>query len=414
MELDYYAILGVDTDADAATIRDSYKKLALVYHPDKVAEAERYDAELQFKNICEAYETLGNEENRMLYDAGTQYGGFDWHDYYQQQDDSYSSHSRHYSFNTSTTFTAYQPEIKTNRTPNTEINIGVSLEEVYKGKRLQLKTIRQVMCRKCCGTGARSGARKRKCQECRGRGEYKQRIQISPGVFRREMLPCECCDGSGMMYLKTSLCRRCSGTKLQDLESLVDICVPKGVKNNHRIIVEGHSDEQIDKMTGDLVITVSVKSHEIFTRGGNDLYAESKISLKDALIGFTKILINHLDGHPVKIEVPRGCILKPGSVVKVPNEGLPLEQSFGKVNGDLYILLHIEFPEKLSPIALKEIASALEPVKAKSALSSKEKSNDETCPPLKFEILSEQDLPNVNEYDNNETDPIDYSFDEFR
>lgn len=59
-ELDYYEVLGVSRDATTAEIRKAYRKLALSCHPDKVPEDERADAEIKFKEISQAYETLSD------------------------------------------------------------------------------------------------------------------------------------------------------------------------------------------------------------------------------------------------------------------------------------------------------------------------------------------------------------------
>jgi len=62
---DYYKILGVDRDISHAELKKSYRKLARKYHPDVSKEN---NAEERFKEINEAYEVLGNEENRAQYD----------------------------------------------------------------------------------------------------------------------------------------------------------------------------------------------------------------------------------------------------------------------------------------------------------------------------------------------------------
>ncbi|HQB98109.1 MAG TPA: DnaJ domain-containing protein, partial [Candidatus Cloacimonadota bacterium] len=66
---DYYEVLGVDKNADEATIKKSYRKLAMQYHPDK--NPDNKDAEEKFKEASEAYEVLSDKEKRQLYD---QYG----------------------------------------------------------------------------------------------------------------------------------------------------------------------------------------------------------------------------------------------------------------------------------------------------------------------------------------------------
>lgn len=62
---DFYKILGVSRDADAATIKKAYRKLARKYHPDVSKES---DAEAQFKQVAEAYDVLGDADKRAAYD----------------------------------------------------------------------------------------------------------------------------------------------------------------------------------------------------------------------------------------------------------------------------------------------------------------------------------------------------------
>ena len=68
---DYYAILGVKRKATSKEIKSAYRKLALKYHPDKVAEEDKEAAENKFVKISEAYAVLSDDENRKIYD---QYG----------------------------------------------------------------------------------------------------------------------------------------------------------------------------------------------------------------------------------------------------------------------------------------------------------------------------------------------------
>ncbi|WP_322906871.1 DnaJ C-terminal domain-containing protein [Paenibacillus campi] len=65
MPRNYYDVLGVPTTASAQEIKKAYQKLAKQWHPD-VNKAE--GAEARFKEVAEAYETLGNERRRGQYD----------------------------------------------------------------------------------------------------------------------------------------------------------------------------------------------------------------------------------------------------------------------------------------------------------------------------------------------------------
>lgn len=64
----YYAILGLTKKAKKKEIKSAYRKLALKYHPDKVAEEEKEAAEEKFIKVSEAYAVLSDDEKRKIYD----------------------------------------------------------------------------------------------------------------------------------------------------------------------------------------------------------------------------------------------------------------------------------------------------------------------------------------------------------
>ena len=80
-EKDYYAILGVAKDADAAEIKKVYRKLARELHPD--TNKGNKSAEERFKEVSEAYDILSDpkkraeyDEARSLFERGGFQGGF--------------------------------------------------------------------------------------------------------------------------------------------------------------------------------------------------------------------------------------------------------------------------------------------------------------------------------------------------
>jgi curved DNA-binding protein len=90
---DYYKTLGVERNADEDTIKKSYRKLAMQYHPDR--NPGNPQAEDHFKQINEAYQVLSDPQKRARYDQlGQSYNqwqqrggtptGFDFSEWFTQ------------------------------------------------------------------------------------------------------------------------------------------------------------------------------------------------------------------------------------------------------------------------------------------------------------------------------------------
>ena len=69
-----YEVLGVPKDADAATIKKAYRKLAMQFHPDRLSpgasEQDAAEQEARFKELKDAYHILGHAGRRQSYDEG--------------------------------------------------------------------------------------------------------------------------------------------------------------------------------------------------------------------------------------------------------------------------------------------------------------------------------------------------------
>jgi len=79
----YYKILGISVHADQREVKRAYRSLALKYHPDRVAQEEKEQSEVKFRDIVEAYYVLCDESKRNVYD---QYVGADSIRYTQKSD----------------------------------------------------------------------------------------------------------------------------------------------------------------------------------------------------------------------------------------------------------------------------------------------------------------------------------------
>lgn len=96
---------------------------------------------------------------------------------------------------------------------------------------------------------------------------------------------------------------------------------------------------------GDLVFTLSESAHPVFERKGTDLRAVLEVTLAEALCGFSRIVIKHLDGRGLHMQhlMDEASVLEPNQILKIPGEGMPIKKSDAK--GDLYLVVKVLFPD---------------------------------------------------------------------
>jgi len=188
--------------------------------------------------------------------------------------------------------------------------------------------------------------------------------QVGPGLVTQETVPCGNCAGSGQVIPEKSRCKKCKGKKVVESKNVLELYIPRGAREGDRIVLAGEADQLPDQEPGDIVFTLSEASHDTFERAGADLRAELNISLVEALTGFNRVVLTHLDGRGISLNVSPedGKVLRPGQVLKVPGEGMPLKRSDAK--GDLYLVVDVEFPEDgwlKDDAARKKVRDALPP-----------------------------------------------------
>ena len=93
-----------------------------------------------------------------------------------------------------------------------------------------------------------------------------------------------------------------------------------------------------------MIFVLKLQPHPAFERSGNNLLTKVQITLSEALLGFSRILLTHLDGRGIEVTVPPGKIIRPKETIVLRGEGMPQYKNPDS-KGDLYVVFDIEFPD---------------------------------------------------------------------
>ncbi|KAG5645557.1 hypothetical protein DXG03_005832 [Asterophora parasitica] len=153
-----------------------------------------------------------------------------------------------------------------------------------------------------------------------------------------------------------------AGEKTVTEKKRQEIHIEKGMSSGQRVVLAGAGDEEPGVPAGDVVFVLKAAPHDSFERSGNDLLTHCKITLSEALFGFSRILLTHLDGRGIEVASPPGKIIKPDDAIVLRGEGMPIYKR-REEKGDLYVILSIEMPDEqwLKTIDQKALESLLPP-----------------------------------------------------
>jgi DnaJ family protein A protein 2 len=189
--------------------------------------------------------------------------------------------------------------------------IGVSLEDLYKGKVQKLALSKSVLCKTCDGLGGKKGAVK-ECTTCHGQGVRVMLRQLGPMVQQIQQ-PCGDCEGTGEIINPKDRCKTCNGKKTMSERKVLEVHIDKGMKSGHQIKFPGESDQAPGVEPGDVIFVVEEKEHPRFQRKGDDLFCEAEVDLLTAL-GGGEFAIEHLDDRVLHVTVVPGEIIKPSEL----------------------------------------------------------------------------------------------------
>lgn len=317
-EKDFYAILGVAHDADAATIKKTYRKLARTMHPDhNVGDTK---AEERFKEIGEAYAVLSDPEQRQEYDAiramsgggarftaGGPGGGAGFEDIFSAFGQGGGGGGQRVPFGAGGGG-AGQPDI----------------EDI----------LSQMFGAGAPGYGSPGG----------GFGGYGSTAGPRPGadVSAETRIPFrDAVEGSTVTLSSPDLGR-------------ITARIPAGVKDGQKIRLRGKGAQgDPGAKAGDLILTVAVDKHPVFGRKGDNLTVDLPVTFAEAALGAT-VSVPTLDGSTVRVKVAPGT--PSGRVLRVKGRGVKR----GDTVGDLHARVQVVVPQRLTDEAREAVEKMAE------------------------------------------------------
>lgn len=335
---DFYEILGVNKDANAAALKSAYRKQAMQYHPDRNPGDEQ--AEAAFKEVNEAYEILKDEQKRAAYD---QYG----HAAFENGGGGGGAGFGGMGGGFSDIFEDLFGDVMgrqqrgggdgRGRGSDLRYNLEISLEDAYHGKQTELKIPTTALCESCDGSGAKPGSQPVNCRTCNGHGK----VRAQQGFFTIERT-CPACHGQGRII--EDPCGDCQGEGRVHKEKTLSVNIPAGVDDGNRIRLSGEGEAGIrGAAPGDLYIFLSVSDHRIFQRDGQNIHCRVPIPMSTAALG-GDIEVPTLDGARAKVSITAGT--QSGRKFRLRSKGMPIMNS--SQHGDMYIHTIVETPVNLT------------------------------------------------------------------
>ncbi len=339
---DYYEVLGVTKTSSLDEIKQQYRKLALKFHPDRNKSSESGE---HFKEISEAYAVISDPEKKQVYDQhghagvdgryssedifqGAQGGGFD-----SIFESIFGGGGGGFGFN-------QQQGFGFNQQQGSDLlyETHVTLEDVLRGKKMEINLQKQIQCDICNGSGAKPGTHKKTCGTCNGQGQVRQIRNMGFTSFVTAA-PCPACRGQGSII--ETPCNKCKGQGRKKGSKIVTFEIPPGIDSGD-YTVSGEGNEIPDGVNGDLIVRVRVQPHSKFNRDGKDIFYDHDVSMIDAALG-CEIIVPTLEGNE-KIKVDAGS--QPNTIVKLKGKGVTHINSRGK--GDQFVRIVVNVPKKLS------------------------------------------------------------------
>jgi molecular chaperone DnaJ len=375
---DYYATLGVSRTAKPEEIRKAYRHLARKHHPD--VNPGNKAAEEKFKQISEAYEVLGDEKKRKIYDQygfysdnlppggygpgpsgpttsyapGVDFSGFDFSgvDDFGPEPDRHTGGGFGAGFRDifSQIFSRGEREAASEapeKGSDIEYRMHLGFWDAIRGTQVRITVAREEACSNCHGTGTTAGPAVT-CATCGGSGKASRQV----GAMRFAMT-CPQCGGSGRQRRP---CPQCHGAGAIRTPETFEVRIPPGVDTGSRVRVPGKGNAGIQGgAPGDLFIVTEVEPHPVFERKGDNIYVKLPVTVTEAALG-AKVDVPTIEGMST-IKIPPGT--QSGQKLRLRGKGAPsLRESSGELRGDEFVEVQVMVP-RVADERTKEILREL-------------------------------------------------------
>jgi DnaJ-class molecular chaperone len=343
-----YSTLGLNRGASQDEIKRAYKKLAFEFHPDK--NKGNPEAEARFKEISNAYNILGDENEKAKYDSlgDTNYnggGGGGPGPNFRGHQDIFEAFFRgrggpfggHFDDDFQDNFFGFGmggPGGHNNqkKCASVEKTLVLSLEEVYDGVNKNMTISLRKYCHSCNKT----------CNKCDGRGVIQQmrNLGILQQIFQG---PCDKCQGSGTIIEPKSSCKECNGQGVYSKEQNATLIIPPGVDENYKSVFPdmGEQPKTSNQKPGDLFLNIKIEEHKQFVRKGNDLHYKCDISFVDSVVG-KDISIPYFK-ETINLNTKIFGVLAHGKKYLIEGKGMPIINTGNK--GNMYVEFNINYPK---------------------------------------------------------------------
>ena len=315
--VDYYNLLNIERNASPDQIKKAYRKLSMKYHPDKPTGDEE-----KFKEINEAYSILSDPQKKQMYDLtgskdgvtnmpfggmGMPFGNFSFH----------SSSS------------------------------GGDASNVFENDFLKMFFGGN-------GMSGMNGGENPNIRIFRNGVPVNPLQKPTPIVKTIEITLSQAYSGMNYPIEIERWIKQSNGVKTLEKEKIY-VNIPPGIDENEIIVLREKGNVAMDSLQGDIKCFVKIKNDTDFKRNGLNLIYNKKITLKEALCGFSFVL-HYIDGKQYTINNTSGKIINPGFKKQINNMGLTRESQ----KGHLIIEFNIQFPSSLTSKQIESLSEVLE------------------------------------------------------